>query len=314
MAASGSRATSLVKKAISGTEAMPDWNTILEILGVIESSPAAIPKCLTTVISFILGGSQAARMNALILIDALFKNSKREQLSALQSPVLLSALSDPIVSNHPALHNFLFKNMPLWSANCAAQHCLDEPFSAFIQSLCRERFVPSLSDAALVRLFRDLETSAEVITLLAQIVATQGDTPLIAEILPNVREIGRRLIDLEPLIEDAGLRAVVAAQRQFCLIVQQTVSDVRAKNPVDGAKVSAAAVAVQRAMAARKIVNDALVEKNKKRPRKRRRPGEDEMDTDEFFRRFELIKGGATQQPLLDLAAADSLIDSLIDL
>jgi hypothetical protein len=318
MASYGSRATALVKKAISGTEGTPDWSTILEILGILESSPAAIPKYVTAIISIISTGSRSARMNALILTDALFKNSKRDQLSALQSPLLLHALSDPIVSYHPDLHNFLFKNAPLWVASCTAQHCLDAALSAFQESVCRERFVPSLADTALVKLFRDLETSAEVITLLAQIVVTQGDTPLIAEILPNVREIGRRLIDLEPVIEEPALRAAVAAQRQFCLLVQQMVSDVRAKNPTDTAKVAAAATAVQQVMEAGRVANSEIIEKTRKRPRRRKRPGEDEMDTDEFFRRFDQIKGSAPEPALLDLtapvAAADSLIDSLIDL
>jgi hypothetical protein len=121
--------------------------------------------------------------------------------------------------------------------------------------------------------------------------ATEGDTPLIAEILPNVREIGHCLIDLEPLIEEPGLRAAVTTQRQFCLLVQQIFSDVCAKNPIDTAKVAAAAV--QQMMGARRVINYALVEKTKKRPRRRRRPGDDEMDADEFFRRFELIKGAA---------------------
>jgi hypothetical protein len=318
MATSSSRVTALVKKAISGTEGTPDWSTILEILGILESSPAAIPKYIGAIISFISTGSRAARTNALILTDALFKNSKREQLSALQSQLLLRALSDPIVSSHPDLHNFLFKNTPLWVSNCTAQHCLDATLAAFQQSVCRGRFVPSLPDTTLIKLFRDLETSAEVITLLAQIVATQGDTPLIAEILPNVREIGRRLIDLEPVIEEPGLRAAIATQRQFCLLVQQMVSDVRAKNPIDTAKVAAAATAVQQAMDARRPANGALIEKTRKRPRRRRRPGEDEMATDEFFRRFDQVKGSTAEPALLDLmapvAAADSLIDSLIDL
>jgi len=319
-AASNPQVTAVVRKAISGTEGTPDWSTILEILGRLEASPAVIPRYISAIVTLLSTGSQAAKMNSIILVDALFKNSKREALSGLQLPSLFRSLSDPGIANNPDLRNFLFKCTPSWVSSCASQNCLDSSLSTFQQLICRERFVPNLSEHCMVKLFKDLEVSADILGLLAEIISTsvrQGtrlDTPVLAEILPNVREVSRRLMDLEELVEVPDLQAAISAQRQFSLICQQFVSDIKAGKSVPLDRLALGLTHVQQTMDKRRIANAELVEKS--RPRRRKRPGDDEMSTDEFFRRFQAIKGRA-EPALIDLgqpSATDSLIDSLIDL
>jgi hypothetical protein len=145
MSQATTRALKLVKKATTGVEGTPDWSTILEILGVLESSPQSVRLYLQAIHSVLSTGNHATRMNSLILIDALFKNCRKEQLPELQSSALFRALDVAGISDDPDLHNFLSKSVGGSVSNCPAQGCLDPALTWYQQSVCKEIFAPKLT-------------------------------------------------------------------------------------------------------------------------------------------------------------------------
>jgi hypothetical protein len=307
MSQSTNRALKLVKKATAGEEGTPDWTTILEILNDLESSPQSVRLYLQAIHSVLSTGSHATRMNSLVLIDALFKNCTKEQLPELQSSSLFRALNVPGISDDPDLHNFLSTSVPEWVSNCTEQHCLAPSLTTYQQTACKEIFVPKLTPAILAKLRHDFATAYEVLELMTQCVlrgARNGfNSDVIAEILPNVREIGKRAGELEQIIHEPPIHAVVAALQQLSLVCEQALSDVKAGKVFDQGKIIELLTDAQRALQSSSKTD------TKRSQLRRRRAGEDEMSVETFFERFDSLKRNRDFQ-----SSADSLIGSLIDL
>ena len=324
------KADALVKRATNGASGSPDWATILQILGMIESKASLVPLFIPIINRYIARGKKNVKMNTLIVIDALFKNSKRAQLEYLQCRELTTALSEQTVAGNPDLHNFLYKAVPAWVANCALHNCLDQRFADWQESVCRTHYVPRLTPALKEKLLGDVDAALEVLVMFAQcIISTFGDggspdSPLLQEILPNVREIARRAAELEPTIVDQQLHAALSAVRDFCDYCQQVMNDYKSTGKVDANAVSLQMSKAQRSVR-KHVSGEKKAEEPKKRtPPRRRRKGEDEMSVEEFFAEFDKIKGAQPERTddLLGLdlptpaegGARDDLIDALIEL
>jgi hypothetical protein len=258
-----------------------------------------------------------------MLIDALFKNSKRPLLGALASPTLIRALRDPSIGDDPELHNFLQKSTPAWVSNCAAQNSLNPQLAEWQNSVSQTRFIPKLTPELKAKFSADIEAGLEVLTLfsdflLASLDHSKGSDKLLAEILPNVREITRRTGELESTLADPKLRAAVAAEHQLGLACQQAMSDLKKSNTFDiGRWISAHESAQRLILGQIAAVNEDVGDQKRARVKKRKGDIED-LSQEEFFAKFDQIKGGKAGD-LLDFEvrpppASDSLIDSLIDI
>ena len=209
----------LVKAAITGPPGTPNWSVILQILSQIEANPNTILDYITVIIQYLNNGKQI--MNCLILIDALFKNSKKQQLTLLQLQCLLNAFNRPHIAENPQYHNFIFKSSPAWIAQCTQQGCLNNEFNKWQQEYCSFRYVPRMSGNLREKFFTELDSSLEICGMFAQTLVTtfsEGgnyQNELLLEILPNVREILRRIGELEPLVVDSHLLHVICSVRDF---------------------------------------------------------------------------------------------------
>jgi hypothetical protein len=299
------RAVKLVKKATTGAEGTPDWSSILEILSILESSPSIVRAYLRAIHTVLNTANHAVRMNVLILIDALFKNCKKECLPELQSAPLFRALEVPGISDDPDLHNFLAKSVPAWVSNCTKNQCLDPALTAYAEFICKDLFTPVLTPAMVSKLQDDFETSFEVLELMAQLLARGAQNPdgfdraIVAEVLPNVREIGKRAGELEQVILDSQIHPALTMLRQLSLACQQGVSDLRNKKFFDASKLLHAVLNGQAVARARRSSPAELV------IGRRRKVGDDEMSVDDFFERFDSLKGTR----VAPLPGPDALID-----
>ncbi|OHT11871.1 hypothetical protein TRFO_18565 [Tritrichomonas foetus] len=296
----------LVKKATSGPSGTPDWSTIIRILGIIDSSAITIPVFINIICKYLARGKKGVSLNCLVLIDALFKNSKRQQLTMLQSPQLLQQLNSPIIQKNPELHNFMYKSAPSWVSSCASQNCLDQYFASWQESICRSQYVPKMTDQIKKKLSSDIDAALEVLIMFSQCLITSfvdggtPDDPLLREIMPNIREIARRTAELEPTVIDKSIRAAILAEKQFCEFCQQTMLEYKKTRKVDTNSVIIALTKAQNSV--RKHLNGDQngKQKDKKRipPRRRGQPF-DEMSVEDFFKKFDKIKnasGGSSQQ------------------
>ena len=305
----------LVKTAITGPSGTPNWSVILQILSEIESSPQLIPDFITVIKSYLSNGKQV--MNSLILIDALFKNSKRQQLIYLQSPRLFKELNRYQISENPRYHNFIFKSSPAWIAQCSQHECLDTDFKNWQQNFCSSRYVPKMSLKLREKFFSELDSSLEISGMFAQtLVVTSsngGDAnnQLLLEILPNVREILRRIGELEPLVVDVPLLHGICTVRDFSDLSLKCYRLFAQKKEFDQVnlleKLSQAKIFMQ------KLISKASQEKSIKE--KSNFQLDNEIPDDEFWNELNKIKKEEQPPPLvsLDLLQSPKVEDSLID-
>lgn len=256
------------------------------------------------------------KTNCLILIDALFKNSKRTQLQFLQSRELTHPLSDPLILNNPELRNFLCKTTPAWTTACAAQNCLNPDFAEWQESVTRAHFIPKLTDKIRKKMFKDVNASMEVLVMFSQcLIASFADgigpeEPLLAEILPNVREIARRLTELQPTIVDPQLYTSISIERAFCDVCQDVMAEYKKTRQFDVNALLAEMAKAQNAI--KKKVQPVHHSKAKKRvPPRHRGEQKTDISVEEFFNEFDKIKHLSQPQQLI--TTTDDLIDSLIE-
>jgi hypothetical protein len=74
------------------------------------------------------------------------------------------------------------------------------------------------------------------------------NSEVIAEILPNVREIGKHAGELEQIIHKPPIHPIVVALRQLSLACQQALSDLKAGKAFDQGKMIALLADAQRAI------------------------------------------------------------------
>lgn len=292
------QAENLVKKAISGAPGSPDWSTILKILGIIYSSSSAIPTFISIICHNLAHGKKGVSLNCLILVDALFKNSKRPQLILLQNPQLIQQLNSPLIQRNPELHNFIYKSAPVWVSSCTAQNCLDEYFETWQNSICKSYYVPKMSSAIKAKLSNDLNAALDVLIIFSQCLITSfldGDSSndsILHEILPNVREISKRLTELEPTIIDKELRPAIAIERSFCELCQHTMVEYKRSQRIDTESfINLVRKYQSKVKKYLNIANSESKSKEKKRtPLRHRGQPFDEMSVDDFFAEFDKIK------------------------
>jgi hypothetical protein len=136
------------------------------------------------------------------------------------------------------------------------------------------------------------------------------DRAIVAEILPNVREIGKRAGELEQIIIDSWIHPVLTILRQLSLACQQGVSDLKNKKPFDASKLLHAVLNGQALTRARR---SSAQPETRRAIVRRRKAGDDEMSVDDFFQRFDSMKG-TRAVPLLDPGGQpERAMDSLID-
>ena len=135
----------LIKKAINGPSGNPDWASILSLIKSLDSHPDLIATTLGILHRHMSHGQTGRKLNCLILIDALFKNSKPESLSNYQSQILTNSLDSDMISNNAQLHNFLYENMPSWIKTLREKGVLDQRFEAWVKNYCSTHFVPRLT-------------------------------------------------------------------------------------------------------------------------------------------------------------------------
>lgn len=320
------QAENLVKKAISGAPGSPDWSTILKILGIIYNSSSAIPTFISIICSNLSRGKKGVSLNCLILVDALFKNSKKPQLVLLQSPQLIQQLNSPLIQRNPELHNFIYKSAPIWVSSCAAQNCLDEYFENWQNSICKSYYVPKMTPSIKSKLSNDLNASLDVLIIFSQCLITSfldGNSPndtLLHEILPNVREISKRLTELEPTVIDKDIRYSISIERAFCELCQHTMVEYKRSQRIDTESFINLIRDYQKKV--KKHLNAADLEnksKEKKRtPLRHRGQPFDEMSVDDFFKEFDKIKQKSMkeqkQQQPLPQKQEENLLDLVSDM
>jgi hypothetical protein len=300
----------LIKRAVSGPEGNPDWGVILDIVRVLEELPARVGPFIESFTAQLAAARRPARVNLLMLIDVLFKNSKPAILKLLQSPGLVDALNDPAIEADPQFHNFLYSSIPSWLSTLSEASVANSKFTDALRPFLATNFVPDITPPVRRKLLGDLASADEVLLMLTECLVSaaqgEGNDQLLTEITNNVREITQRLIDLYPQVYDQELKAVVTATREFCAVGLKAEADFRGGRRFDRGALAAAMTkatgAVQRATGQERAPSQ------KRKAPKRMTRAEDDITDEEFFRELSDIKCGPPLAP-----AASAAVDTLID-
>jgi hypothetical protein len=314
----------LLKKCRSRPNCVPDWSVIFQILSITKSHPLTTSVYVEYLVGMLHDPELSTRLCSLTVIDAIFKHGKRDQLRLLQCPTLFQGLFDPSVWNDPELHNFLHRCAPDWLKAGRAQKCATSPLSDFCESIAETRFAAALTPAITEKLTTDLRTAAEITTVLARCLLSSGpdssllDNPMIAELLPDVREIGRRADVLAGQIADPILLAIIDAQRQLAHVCVRAVNEHRSRTAAPIDEITAAMAKAQKRWnkLPRRKGDDGANTEERPPPRRKSGAGTEPMTSEEFFRRLDEIKradGGAAAHADGDREGAAALVDSLLE-
>lgn len=281
------KCSSFVRRATSGPAGTPDWGVILQILSIIGSNPGTVPFFVSAICTLITKGSAPVRENAVMLVDALFKNAKTAPLKMLQSPVLMKYLSDPIVSDNPTLQNFVHKEAPEWVAACTAHHCLSAEFQKWQEKACARYFVRKLTSPIRKKFLDELNDSLELLDMFLQSLITSitdgVEDCLVDDMFPNVNEIARRLLALKPTIVDKQVLSAIITVHDFCDLCRRMHSDYKMNK-----KVSVEDAAVATESAKKKLAK--IINMNTQKPPKKKVRESVDITVDEFFAEFDKIK------------------------
>jgi hypothetical protein len=172
------------------------------------------------------------------------------------------------------------------------------------------------------KLTADLRTASGIITIMVRCLlgsvpnSALLDNPTIAELLPNVREIGRRADVLAGQITDPTLAAIIDAQRNLANICVKVVTEGRGPRialPID--EITAAAAKAQKTWSKipKQKRDDGERPEERQPPRRKSGTGTDVMTPDDFFRMLDQIKraegGRAPEGDQGDVAVVEWLID-----
>jgi hypothetical protein len=301
------QASIFVKKAVSGAPGAVDWGSVLTIVASLNQHPDAVVAYLRQITSTLLS-SPPLRTNCILLIDSFFKNSRRPVFERLQSPTLVQAFSHPEIYNDPEVYNLLRKSVSSWVAICHTNDCLTPVLTAWQTDLQRSIFAPELTPAMAHKFYEDLNTALDVIGVFGE--ALLGEPYLLSEIMPNVREITRRAGELEQTILEPRLGSAVHSVRELGVLCQAAMNERRRHGTFNSDKFYAAFARAQQLCSQEIVVPEKKEVEGKREPVRRRRDAKEEMSVEEFFARFDRLKG--VEERPVEVAQTDSLIDLLM--
>jgi len=297
-----SQANHLIKKAIIGPPGTPDWTIILQIIGICDSQSDMTSLFIDVLQQHFVKDPVGLRMNCLILLDSLFKNGKKDSLKILQTYKIPGLLSSPSIDNEPLLHNFVHKSAPGWVSACVVQKCLVTSFEEWQRTYCSNHFVPTITPEIRSKFNNEIEASIEVLLMFSQCMIAafaEGkghNTPLIQEILPNVKEIRSRTAELLPSVHDRELKSSLQFIGDYSSVCLGLLEEFKKKGSFDTRKASNF---IQKATKR----NDKVPEEPKKKKKITGRAGDD-MTEEEFFIQLQKLKERDTaleEAPLLVL-------------
>lgn len=282
----------LIKKAISGQQGSPDWSAILNIISKLEGNASAMNLLLESMARYIQKGPNSAKYNTLLLLDALFKNGKKPQLSKLQCDFLYQTLSDSSVSDDPKLQNFVHENVSEWVKACATNDCLDDKFVQWQKTNGSYRFIEGLTSDMRAKFIEQFDTCAEMITIFSQFLIsayldkTGVSTPVIKEILPNIREIELRTEKLLPTFKDFQMKSYCSAIYNFASVTVEFHDAMKKEKSFDISRVIKALKNVQK-IAPQPQGVEVVPEVQEKKPL---RTAGDDITDEEFFIELHKLK------------------------
>jgi hypothetical protein len=163
-----------------------------------------------------------------------------------------------------------------------------------------------LTPALREKLYDDIQTAVEIMLMFTDYLFGGLDQPveppLLHEILPNILEITRRTADLEGMIRDPGLSAAVTAVHELSLCCQLCMTEYKKRRFFDVARLRASLDNALRACAAKSVIPTG---EEKSSQTKRRRIETDDISVQEFFEKFDEMRGVVTAP----VPHTDSLID-----
>lgn len=214
--------TNLVKAAVAGPPGVPDWSQILRILDLLESKPSSSSLFVEIFIRFLLKAHPSQKLNTLHLLDAIFKNSKKNSLAPFQSSQLIDVLNQEVISENPTLRNFIVQSSPLWVTACIQNKSLTPAFQSWQNDFCKTFYVPELNENLKKKFISDLYSAIEANLMFSQclisafIDQTGSKDPLLLDILPNIREIKQRAEKLLPTFVNAEIKRLLQQTLKFC--------------------------------------------------------------------------------------------------
>jgi hypothetical protein len=223
-------------------------------------------------------------MNALLVIDALFKTHEYHLVYSLQSCFVNKRFS--VSSLPPRAYNFLAEAAPAWVDVCTRLSCLSSSFSLWAGAVSASRFVAVISEELKDKLLRDILLALKVV-----IDALQNPT----ENRESLEVIVDRVLELEPVITEEELRDAVRVLCESALIAQRIIDGRIGKRISPESLVSFIRIAqdkIQDILSSRDPPVKVLVGSRKflKSP--------ESMSTELFFQRFDMLKnGGGAEGP-----------------
>jgi hypothetical protein len=76
------------------------------------------------------------------LIDALFKNSKKNNIVYIKTNQLTDIFYLSEISKNPELRSCIVKNSPFWVSTCIINKCLEQSFQNWKKEYCRTFYAP----------------------------------------------------------------------------------------------------------------------------------------------------------------------------
>ena len=297
----------LLKKAIIGQPGHPDWSGILNLLNVIESQPQTLQVFIELFVKHLKKDPNGLKLNTLMVIDALFKNGKKNQLKQLQGKTLIQELDQREISEDPTLHNFIYQNAAMWVTACRDQNCLIDDFSKWQLKFCSTHYVPELTPSLIKKFFKELDSGTELLTVFSECLITtfaeggkSSDHQLLDEIVVNSRELERRIDKLLPTLNDPALRTYCAKVFELAKICNQAYDQLMKTGAFDTSILTKAFNNVQ-AEKSKRGVSDAPQEEKVHKRKPIRTAGDDITDEDFWNQLHELKTKVAQPAPLIQL-------------
>jgi hypothetical protein len=199
-----------------------DYTIALSLLEDLQTRKDIRHFIFDTLSQIALTSDRQLRLNCISFIDFLIKNANKEFLTQLQqSPALLS-LGDDAVVRDPYIHWLLCKVSEEWATALTAARVIQPQFTEWRRRLCSFRYRFVMNEAMISKFSADFSAAHELLSMFNQEIVTAlvdglgPDDEMLLEVLPNVNEIHRRLVELKQTMPDPYVIRIIAYLEEYC--------------------------------------------------------------------------------------------------
>lgn len=219
-----------VKQVIHSGSDQINWSKAMTLIDILNKSRNHDQEIFDAIHQCAISSDRRDKLNAISFIDALFKNGKKNLLTALQSSSSILGISDEPVVSDPFVHRVLCTAAESWTSACQDSRCLTQPFLDWQRRLFSFKYRYVMTPKMQQKFSSDFSTAFELLSMFSQALITaktQGipaDDETLIEMVTNVNEVNQRLTDLEDTMIDKYVLSIIHYLEDYCDICKQCYS------------------------------------------------------------------------------------------